>query len=319
MSDTNALVSIIVPVYGTEDYLPSCLDSVCSQTYTDIQIILVDDGSPDKCPQICDSYAERDSRITVIHQENKGVSGARNNGLRCATGEYIMFVDSDDELYPDAVDILVQDACKHNADIVWAPFKNSPSDNDSEDELEILRDESSLLLSLDGADNMNSACGKLFSSDFIKGLFFEEGRNINEDGFFMFQCYVKKPVIVRHNAYVYRYNTRDGSSSHSAFSEKYLDMLYFSEQKKELIAKLYPQYLERAYNMQVRTHLLFLQVLCRTDDKKYKSLCKESIRAVRRLRRYHRPVNSHHKKLELIVVYGLFSLYKFAVRLKYYR
>ena len=96
-------------------------------------------------------------------------------------------------------------------------------------------------------------------------------------------------------------------------------MLHFCNCKKELIAERYPQYIEQAYNMEVRTHLQFLQVLCRTNDKKYKDTHKESVKVVRRLRKYHKPINTHHRKLAWIVAHGLYPLYKVAVRLKYYR
>ena len=115
--NTNPLVSIIVPVYGTEQYLSKCVESILSQTYSNTEIILVDDQSPDCCPAICDSFAERDNRVKVIHQENKGVSGARNTGIRCSSGEYIMFVDSDDEIYPDSVKLMLEDIVKYGADI----------------------------------------------------------------------------------------------------------------------------------------------------------------------------------------------------------
>ena len=98
MITNNALVSIIVPVYGTEDYLPDCIESLQKQTYPHVEIILVDDQSPDGCPAICDAYAQKDPRIRVIHQKNTGVSGARNAGLDAATGDFVAFVDSDDEL-----------------------------------------------------------------------------------------------------------------------------------------------------------------------------------------------------------------------------
>ena len=93
-------VSVIVPVYKVEPYLRECVESVMAQTLTDIEIILVDDGSPDNCGAICDEYAAKDTRITVIHKENGGLSDARNVGLDIATGEYIGFVDSDDWIYP---------------------------------------------------------------------------------------------------------------------------------------------------------------------------------------------------------------------------
>lgn len=101
------LLSVIVPVYKVEPYLRRCIDSICKQTYKNLQIILVDDGSPDRCGDICDEYTVRDSRIIAVHQENEGLSGARNNGLLFAKGEYIAFVDSDDWLHPDMYKTLI--------------------------------------------------------------------------------------------------------------------------------------------------------------------------------------------------------------------
>ena len=89
------MVSIIVPIYNVEKYLSKCIDSILAQTYNDIEVILVDDGSPDNCPKICDEYAQKDNRVIVIHQKNAGVSAARNAGLKAAHGEYIGFVDPD--------------------------------------------------------------------------------------------------------------------------------------------------------------------------------------------------------------------------------
>lgn len=95
-------ISVIVPVYRVEKYLNDCIDSILAQTFADFELILVDDGSPDSCPALCDAAAARDSRIRVIHQKNRGLSGARNAGLDAAEGEWIAFVDSDDMLLPQA-------------------------------------------------------------------------------------------------------------------------------------------------------------------------------------------------------------------------
>ena len=92
----NPIISIIVPIYNVEEYLPKCIDSILNQTYKELEVILVDDGSPDSCGKICDRYAKKDERVKVIHQKNGGLSAARNSGLDCANGEYIGFVDSDD-------------------------------------------------------------------------------------------------------------------------------------------------------------------------------------------------------------------------------
>ena len=318
------LVSIIVPVYGTEMYLPACIESLCKQTYENIQIILVDDQSPDNCPKICDDFAKKDSRITVIHQSNKGVSGARNTGLLYATGDFVMFVDSDDELYPNAVEVLLDDAVQYEADIVWAlknpdNHKGAEGNDYKEGAYAVFRGDLPLLLSLNGESNTNAVWSKLFRRAFIDGIFFEDGQNINEDGFFMFQCYLKKPMLIRHSITVYLYNTRQNSGSRQTFSPKYFSMLYFCERKKELIKENCPQYTEQAYNMEVRTHLQFLDVLCRTNDKKYKDTHKESVKIIKRLYPYHKPIHSHHKILAWVVAHGMYPLYKKAVRFKYYR
>lgn len=97
-------ISIIVPIYKVERYLKRCVDSILNQTFTDFELILVDDGSPDNCGRICDEYAEKDNRIYVIHKENGGLSDARNAGLDYATGQYIIFVDSDDFVEPDLLE-----------------------------------------------------------------------------------------------------------------------------------------------------------------------------------------------------------------------
>ena len=110
-------ISIIVPVYNVEPYLRKCIDSILAQTFTDFECILIDDGSPDNCPAICDEYAAKDSRIIVIHQKNAGVSAARNAGLDIARGEWIGFVDSDDWCDPGMFEFLLGNAEKHHADI----------------------------------------------------------------------------------------------------------------------------------------------------------------------------------------------------------
>lgn len=100
------MISVLVAVYNVEDYLPRCLDSVLSQTYLDLEIILVDDGSTDSSGSICEKYAEKDERLKVIHQANEGLSSARNTGLRAATGDYILMIDGDDALHPQMIEIL---------------------------------------------------------------------------------------------------------------------------------------------------------------------------------------------------------------------
>ena len=118
-----SLVSIIVPVYKVEKYLSRCIESIINQTYKNIEIILVDDGSPDDCPNICDEYAKADQRIIVVHKENEGLSSARNCGLNLATGDFIMFVDSDDTIDERMCEILISQVAQNKCDIVMSDFE----------------------------------------------------------------------------------------------------------------------------------------------------------------------------------------------------
>lgn len=125
------LVSIIVPVYNVEKYLAECLGSILASTYSNIEVIVVDDGSPDSCPRICDEYARKDPRVKVIHQENQGLVGARNTGMAHATGRYIGFVDSDDMVSPVLYEHLVAAIENENADIAACEYTNDVSALDS--------------------------------------------------------------------------------------------------------------------------------------------------------------------------------------------
>jgi glycosyltransferase involved in cell wall biosynthesis len=116
-------ISVIVPVYKVEPYLRRCIDSILAQTFTNFECILIDDGSPDACPIICDEYAEKDERIRVIHQENKGTAFARDAGIQDAKSEFLVFVDSDDWLEPSSLELLYNKQCEENADIVIGGVK----------------------------------------------------------------------------------------------------------------------------------------------------------------------------------------------------
>lgn len=120
---SNHLISVIVPVYNVEPYLRQCLDSIVNQTYPNIEILIVDDGSPDHCGEICDEYAEKDSRIIVIHQENAGLSAARNAALDIARGEYIMFVDSDDWVEPTFCEKALEMVLEYQVETVWFGYR----------------------------------------------------------------------------------------------------------------------------------------------------------------------------------------------------
>lgn len=174
------LISVIVPVYNVEKFLKKCLDSLLTQTYRNLEIILIEDGSPDNSAAICDAYAEKDFRIKVIHQENKGLCGARNSGMRAATGEYIGFIDSDDWLAPDMYEYLMNKLKGYEADIVSCryyrvvPGKNTTARCDGEDVC--LNKDEAIRELINRFVLRSTYWNKLFRREMFEGFEFPEGR-----------------------------------------------------------------------------------------------------------------------------------------------
>lgn len=177
------LVSIVVPIYNVEQYLEKCVESICRQTYENLEIILVNDGSPDHCGQMCEEYAKKDNRIKVIHKKNGGLSDARNSGVKLATGKYLLFVDSDDYIAKDLVEKTAAIAEKNNCDMVLYDYYYVEPDNVEirstivpENKVISLEQEHTLLLAA------TSACAKLFNREFYvkancpfpQGIYFED-------------------------------------------------------------------------------------------------------------------------------------------------
>ena len=190
----NQLISIIVPIYKVEPYLRRCLDSIVNQTYTNLEIILVDDGSPDACPQICDEYAVKDKRIVVTHKKNGGLSDARNTGTELAIGNYIYFLDSDDELPLDSIQSLY-DHMKNNPEVEIAVGKMYCPQNESMYKEQLFNYDYSFKNNIEFRKYCSSgfnkfpvnACNKLIKKDFIlkNNLSFKKGI-IHEDELWAF-------------------------------------------------------------------------------------------------------------------------------------
>lgn len=176
------LLSVIVPVYKVEEYLPKCLDSICKQTYFNLEIILVDDGSPDSCGSICDEYAKSDPRIKVIHKTNGGISSARNAGINICVGEYIAFVDSDDWIEPDMYQKLMRAAVSENADMVACGVFIESSDGTSVLQYEPVTSNKGNILK----DFLNNRLGevspwnKVYRSEYVKASPFVEGKDYED-------------------------------------------------------------------------------------------------------------------------------------------
>lgn len=233
------MISVIIPIFKVEQYLDECVTSVINQTYKDLEIILVDDGSPDMCPQKCDEWAKKDSRIKVVHKKNGGLSSARNAGLKVAKGEYIGFVDSDDyvdeTMYEDLMrvmnqnekTIVVSSPIIRNTDSVFTPYKVGTFEY-RDGETMSFADYMKLFLGM----NMDATVwNKLYKREFIH-TFFCEGRN-NEDYLFMYynskKLYDTGSVIAVSDKAHYYYRDNVQSICHQAASSAnrlFFDTLY---------------------------------------------------------------------------------------------
>lgn len=220
-----------MPVYKVEKYLSRCIESILNQTFTDFELILVDDGSPDQSGVICDSYAKKDNRIHVIHKENGGLSSARNAGIEAAQGEYVFFVDSDDIIHEQSLEILYREIQSKHADIVMGLISRFS------DELElkksILREyecksySNIELLNLFFEDsipifNLISACGKLIKKEFFDNIRFPIGR-LFEDEFTTYRLYYEASNIVVININMYYYFVNASGITQNLSLEKRFD------------------------------------------------------------------------------------------------
>ena len=211
------LISVIVPVYNVEPYLRQCLDSVVNQTYKNIEIILVDDGSPDHCGEICDGYARKDSRIIVIHQENAGLSAARNAALDIARGEYFMFVDSDDWVEPifceKALEMVLENQVEMAIFGFYSIFKNDTKPRKAKASRMVDRIETYRHIILHNENSFgNAVWNKIFHRRLFQNLRFPVGK-IYEDIGIMYKLIHQTPQIYVSNALLYNYRRRNQSIS----------------------------------------------------------------------------------------------------------
>ena len=215
----NVKVSIIIPVYKVEAYLARCIDSVLRQTYHNLEIILVDDGSPDHCGEICDQYAEKDSRISVYHKSNGGLSDARNYGTARATGDYIAYIDSDDYVAENYIEYLVNLLEGHGADISVCGMVETECDEADFSKIDGTEDE----LVLSGKDacacfrgnkyyEFVRSCGKLFKKELVSKYPFPVGRKHEDAATTEKQFYDAKVVAIGKGC-VYAYYQRENSLS----------------------------------------------------------------------------------------------------------
>ena len=272
------IISVIVPVYNVEEYLERCIQSILNQTFTRFELILVDDGSPDNCPAICDEWAQKDPRICVIHKENGGLSSARNAGLQEVKGSYIAFVDSDDWIEKDMLEVLYNllneypDADIAKCELMEDDGKRSIKKSNVQVQLKEKTDMWESFFRIHGEASNTSVCVNLYRKEVLDGFTFPITLNEDVEASYEFCLRAKKMVTTNQIKYHYFYNRN--SITHSQFSRK--DMDYFLVWDRVVLRTKNdnPQYLKYAEMGRMRADFTMLcKMILRGYDRSDKELC----------------------------------------------
>ncbi len=308
----NELISVIIPVYNVEKYVGNCIESLLKQTYKNIEIICVNDGSKDASGAVCESYSNKYDNVILVNQENSGVCAARNKGIDVAKGEYFCFVDSDDTMPEDAVEMLYLKIKKYSADIVVANANIGIGPNSQRKAFELIEDrvfEHGESIIKNAANSIfYSAWGKMFSKETMKNVRFIDGKRLNEDGFFVFQCMLNCKKLVQTNITVYNYIYYESSVSHSSFSDKCYDILYFRDEKYKLLKENYPNLSDLANAVYLKHSISFLDRLVRDGMKKHNAEIKK---IVAEIRSHCKPLGylSSRDRIKLFLIKNFISVY----------
>ena len=313
------LLSVIVPVYNVESYLPTCIESIINQTYSNLELFLVDDGSTDKSGEICDEYAKKDSRIMVIHKENGGQGSARNRALDIAKGEYIAFVDSDDHIELNMYDAMINALERTDSDLVLCGFYTDSGLRivDSivpEKEMIFESDEELLRKYFDSPFVGGQPWNKVFKSSVFDELRFPEG-TAREDVYIMHLALSKCKRAVHCGKRLYHYIVRDGSSEHQAFNPKVLISIKIAEDRHKFIKDNYPALSELSYKTTYGSRISAIKKIVRSDSvKQYKDIYDELVDF---LRKNPAPTKEQAKLRRLIVCFPVIYKLKMDIRHKY--
>lgn len=324
---SNEKVSVIVPIYKVEKYLDRCVQSILNQTYRNLEIILVDDGSPDNCPQMCDAYAKQDSRIKVIHKENGGLSDARNYGLDIAQGHYISFVDADDYIHPQMYEIMLGIAVDQQADIVISDWQRVnegeepkvESVNKNRCNTRILDGKKIQYLYFDQPDSRITytvAWNKLYAKEIFAKRRFPVGK-VHEDEFVTFQSLYHANKIIYLQEKLYFYLVRDVSimgdfnvkrfDIFDAYAEK---LKFFLENDEKILAS-------KTFFVAVHMLVQYSEWIDQNEPhaleiyQKYYRIWKENGKKLAKT-----IISSPTQKLEIFIFSNFFQLYKFIWKMK---
>lgn len=263
---TEPLVTIVVPVYKVEKYLNECVDSILRQSYKNFELILVNDGSPDRCGGICEDYKKKHSNIQVIHKANGGLSDARNAGIRVAKGEYITFVDSDDYISDDYLEKLVSAAVANDADFVQGQYTRSEFTADAAKEVKVFKPEEAFRKLLTWDTVTVYAWAKLYRLNLFKNIEYPVGR-LNEDCCTTYKLILRSNKVVCIENEIYYYRVTPNSILTSKFNVKRFELWKVPEEISAYIGSLVDKYQDELdyYKMRIGINLINDSAESRSD------------------------------------------------------
>ena len=285
-----ALVSIIVPVFNVENYMKKCLDSVINQTYKNIEILLIDDGSKDSSGKICDEYSKKDKRIKIFHKENGGLSSARNYGIEKATGEYLTFIDSDDTLEVDYIEYLYNLITKYDTDLSICPYtviinETKKYDFGKKYKEEVLNTEQALTRMLCEEGFTVSACAKLYKKELFDDIRYPLNK-LCEDNGTTYKTIMKCNKIAYGNESKYNYFKRPNSIMTSKFNIKRMDLIELTDIMCNDIEKKYPSIINACDKRRIHSRFSILRQMINCDlNKEEKEKQKEIIKYLKKNKR----------------------------------
>ena len=317
------LISVIVPAYNAERTIENTCNSVIRQSHENFEIIIVNDGSKDGTAAVIERLAKENSRIKCIHQENGGVSKARNVGMDYAKGDYICFLDADDVLTEHCLSRLLSAVLDENADVAAGSYMKITEDG-TETEISVLTEEACCVWS--GKDSVRYALmdhpathavwGKLYRRDVLRGIRFEEGKCIHEDGYFFFEVCMQFPRMVIIKEPVICYYARSVGSFNLKWKDSFWDILYFAKRKYAVVEEKLPELIPLARNIMVKAALSLINSLRLIDDPRAVAAEKECTAIVRENAKYFIPSVKRDWIRFLIVYLGMQWIYKRVYRVQ---
>lgn len=237
------LISVILPIYKVEEYLDRCINSLLAQSYTNLEIILVDDGSPDRCPALCDEWAKKDARIRALHKENGGLSDARNAGFTVSTGDFISFIDSDDWIEPDFFRILYEALIANDCDISACNYRKAFEGQalppvESSYQCSVLNQNDAMSALIDNR-LQQVVWNKLYRRSVVEGILFAKGK-YHEDEFWSYQVIGRSKKVAVTDYVGLNYFQRADSIMGETYSKKRLDAVEAKFLRQQYLDKHFP-------------------------------------------------------------------------------